>query len=734
MKSINVYFSIFIIFVNVLLLSCNKETIQDSIEIDDTYILLDSTIISDGLIFSDSQGEEYIKFKTNSTWILEISDTLENTQPWCYASEYHGNPGEVLIKISVERNEQYNDRNSIITIEAGNVKKKFTVLQKQKNAMILSANQIEVEGIGGIISIEAKTNINYTVKIDESSKEWISEIVTKSLSSYNHTFKIAENFYAKREGTIIFSSQEKEYVVRIFQKGKNSISIHQNIAGDLHKSLKNYDNNDILNLKISGTINNDDITYINTYLTNLEVLDISETDLEIIREGLLNVKTILLPKSLRIIKEYSFEGASLEELLIPANVEIIEIGAFAGCNSLIKVQFEKNSKITNIDGGFYGFSSNPDGVFRECKQLREIVIPKSVTIIKGGAFHGCVSLESVIFEDGSNLQELEGVYKYDGARGAFMGCISLKNIEIPKCVKRIGFCAFKGCTSLTNVIFENDSNLEFIDGAFFPDHLESYGAFEDCVSLKEILLPSQLKEIGYSAFKNCSSLEYVYFEPNSKLKIINGAQGGSFNVPASYNESFGAFSNCTSLKKIEVPSSVEVIGEAVFKNCVSLESVVFDENSRLKVLEGDYNVKGYYTGVFADCKSLKSIVIPANVQIIKKTAFKGCISLETVSFEKNSCLEEIIGGDEYTEYGAFNNCKKLNMFDASNCSKLKNIGNSSFYGNESLKLVKLGTEISPQIGNKAFYGINKFAVLKIPTGSVSNYLFLQNIFYKIEEF
>ena len=71
-------------------------------------------------------------------------------------------------------------------------------------------------------------------------------------------------------------------------------------------------------------------------------------------------------------------------------------------------------------------------------------------------------------------------------------------------------------------------------------------AFTECSSLKEIVLPSTLTEIGYGAFTYCSALENVVL-PDSLVKL------GS-----------GAFRDCASLKSVTIPASVKSISADIF--------------------------------------------------------------------------------------------------------------------------------------------------------------------------
>ena len=178
------------------------------------------------------------------------------------------------------------------------------------------------------------------------------------------------------------------------------------------------------------------------------------------------------------------------------------------------------------------------------------------------------------------------------------------------------------------------------------------------------------------------------------------------------------------LKSVVIPASVETIEAAAFMGCSSLATVTFEKGSQLKTIGGGYYYH-YYYGVFSDCTALKSIEIPASVETIEAAAFKGCSSLATVTFEKGSQLKTIGGGYySYSSsyyYGAFCQLKNLMTVDMSACTQIETIGECAFYGDFELRLFKIGTEIPPTCENYAFSGINPYSVLKVPSGCADAY-------------
>ncbi len=585
---------------------------------------------------------------------------------------------------------------------------------------------------------------------------------------------------------------------------EGTVEVTVETPGGLENALSGYDCTAISSLKIKGVLNEEDFIFFRD-MQSLKRLDISEVNISKILDKAFYetlIEEVVLPKTLTVIGEGLFYNSKLRSIEISVSVESIEADAFNNCILLKSVSFDVDSSLKSIG----------EGAFAKCESLKTIKMPASVETIGPAAFNSCTSLESVTFEANSNLKLIQGCY--DNSRsGAFSYCKSLKSIEIPASVDTIGAAAFYECSSLDSVIFEEKSELIVIkadafsrcgmlksieipssvetietdafswcsslesvsfgqnsklnaistgyyDSSFTTYHVGS-GSFSYCKSLKSIEIPASVVIIDASAFRECSSLESVTFEANSKLETIRG-----------YGIDHGAFTNCKSLKSIVIPASVRFIGSAVFRGCESLESVTFEANSNLRSIYSEWDSQSkVYGGAFSDCISLKSIVIPSSVENIGSATFKGCTLLESVTFEANSILESIQGGDYYDYdcngtfadcksltsleipasvekigssafYGcealksiifetdsklktignkAFRNLLKLSKVDMEGCEMLESIGEYAFYGCTKLSLVKVGTAIPPICGNEAFLKINSYSVLKVPNGSIDAY-------------
>ena len=147
------------------------------------------------------------------------------------------------------------------------------------------------------------------------------------------------------------------------------------------------------------------------------------------------------------------------------------------------------------------------------------------------------------------------------------------------------------------------------------------GAFAGCQLLKSIEIPGSVQSIGEYAFNNCSDL--------TSITIPDGLK--------SIEE--GTFSGCRSLTQVEIPNSVTSIGDSAFVVCRSLTSIEIPDG-----------VESIGDSAFAGCSSLTSIKIPSSVTSIKDSAFEGCSSLTSI---------EIPDGVESIGDSAFAVCSSL---------------------------------------------------------------------------
>ncbi len=191
-------------------------------------------------------------------------------------------------------------------------------------------------------------------------------------------------------------------------------------------------------------------------------------------------------------------------------------------------------------------------------------------------------------------------------------------------------------------------------------HIKAH-AFEYCVDVTSVRIPSTVISIGAQAFARCKSLTRIY-----------GAEGV---------QSIGAyaFKDCTALTQMPFGDELITIGNSAFVGCSSITTVSLGD----KVQTIDY-------GAFSDCIALRSVSFSPSLSTIGAFAFNGCTALTSI-FIPNEVVS--IGSS------AFYKCTALHTVSLGN--KLQTIGGNAFYGCTALKTLKLGNSIET-IESQAF--------------------------------
>ena len=394
------------------------------------------------------------------------------------------------------------------------------------------------------------------------------------------------------------------------------------------------------------------------YAENLYLIEDGEAKL---------ITDLVIPDDVTSINSYAFYGCkSLTSVTIPSNVASIGKDAFYNCSRLTSVYITDIAAWCGISFG--NFSSNPlyhaknlylieDG---EAKLITDLVIPDGVTSIGDRAFVYCSSLTTVIFGENSQLTSI--------GRSAFYECSSLTSITIiPDSVTSIGYYAFYRCSRLTTVIFGENSQLTSIGDC----------AFEGCSRLTNITIPDNVTSIGYSAFYGCNNLiqkeNGVSYIDKWVIDCDDVTTGETSVVLVLRDNTVGiadyAFKGCSSLTNITIPDNVTSIGNNVFSGCSSLTSITIPDK-----------VTSIGSDAFYGCSSLISITIPDSVTSIGDDAFSSCSSLTSVIFGENSQLTSI--GDD-----AFSSCSSLTSITIPD--SVTSIGKYAFYSCSSLESITL---------------------------------------------
>ncbi len=232
---------------------------------------------------------------------------------------------------------------------------------------------------------------------------------------------------------------------------------------------------------------------------------------------------LTLPEGLVSVGKEALAYLGTTALTLPSTVKVLGDYSIYSCDDLAEITL--NAGLETIGEGALAYN----------RAIKEYNIPSSVTSIGKSAFGNCRKMEKIVLPEG-----IEEIPAY-----CFDRCQVLTTINFPSTIKTIGERAFQMCYAVTPV--ELPEGLETIED----------GAFADCSSLTEILLPSTLRNIGTEAFSSTGLTEIVIPEGVTRL----GGEGGMWMPGGS------VFSWCSDLTKVELPSTIEVLGAMTFDSC-----------------------------------------------------------------------------------------------------------------------------------------------------------------------
>lgn len=202
------------------------------------------------------------------------------------------------------------------------------------------------------------------------------------------------------------------------------------------------------------------------------------------------------------IGAYAFAGcSSLPSLSFPCNISHMGAYAFAGCSSLSSLLFSYTEKGISVEKPLWPnvLDCIAPALFAGCRSLVHVEFPEGSMLSSVGndAFLGCASLHHVY---------LNGPMDSIGAH-AFSYCTAMEGFVLPQidAVRSIGRKAFYQCRSLT--YFRLPYSLKQINA----------GCFAGCRMLKYIKVPKKVLYIEPHAFSGCSDLgQVILLSSNTK--------------------------------------------------------------------------------------------------------------------------------------------------------------------------------------------------------------------------
>ncbi|MBO4871177.1 MAG: leucine-rich repeat protein [Muribaculaceae bacterium] len=358
------------------------------------------------------------------------------------------------------------------------------------------------------------------------------------------------------------------------------------------------------------------------------------------------------------IGDQAFRWSSVVTATLPATIDTLRHGAF---NSSDLVSITLNDGLKYI--GEYALS---------CKKMPSIDIPGSVEVIDGSAFFAASQLANVTFHDG--LKKI--------GKSAFYNT-ALTSVVIPATVDTIGATSFLFCRKLASVTI-NEGSLKYVgDGAFngcvllesmqLPSTVEYIGleAFLDDSKLSQLNIPASVTKLGESfmaktaianinldpANKNYKLVDGVLYNTDGNLLIAVPMKGlTELAIPAQVQGIYsGAFWG-SEVANVELPDGLVIIDDYAF--CQSaLASIEFPPTliwvgvqafaaTKLTEVTLPENFPYINDGEFAGCTQLAKVVIPSSVMEVYPHAFNNCS--KATFYANGSMAPEIM--DYYEDY------------------------------------------------------------------------------------
>ena len=245
----------------------------------------------------------------------------------------------------------------------------------------------------------------------------------------------------------------------------------------------------------------------------------------------------------------------------------------------------------------------------------------------------------------------------------------ITQITIPAGITKIddpSFCDLPNLAKIT--VAEDNVGFAAVDDVLFHKKMKTVYCYPQGKTGDTYALPATITTIGSKAFYRSGLKEITL--PDAVTKILASAFEGSgqlktVTLPQKLSQIYeSAFAGCGALESVAFPEKLTSIAANSFKNCVALKEIVVPAN--VGVMDA---------GAFDGCRNLKTAEVrTASVQRVSDRTFRGCESLETVTYAGN-----ILGIGE----DAFAGCAALRAFALTD--SITTVGRRAFAGCESLE-------------------------------------------------
>lgn len=306
-----------------------------------------------------------------------------------------------------------------------------------------------------------------------------------------------------------------------------------------------------------------------------------------------SLTALALPETMKEIRPFAFQDCfHLDSIYVSPYMQEIASTAFSGCSKQMTIvgfsstyaeQFANNNSVS-----FYSMNSrNPDiQILPSGNIIVEDTVAEAAEIELPSYFFDWIATNLLDARPLKSSTVTLPTHLTSISTTAFQGNTYVEEVICPDSLREIGYQSFEGCANLRTI------NL--------PEGLVSIGdgAFAGCTSLTDVQLPDSLTQMMANAFQHCQEVTQIHIPKD--LTILEN----------------GVFAE-TGITSVTIPGNI-VKCHPAFYGCKELETAVVEEG----VLD--------LWGSFADCTNLKTVVIPESMERISQSTFLNCRNLQDV--------------------------------------------------------------------------------------------------------
>ncbi|MCQ2612783.1 MAG: leucine-rich repeat protein [Treponemataceae bacterium] len=467
------------------------------------------------------------------------------------------------------------------------------------------------------------------------------------------------------------------------------------------------------------------------------------------------IEEIVIEEGVETLVQYCFYGLPLKKITLPSTIKSIEANALPKSAVVIcppnsyaeDFALQNGNEVPsafNLSNGVLtikeGIKSIPDEKYMGNTEIREVVIPSTITKIGGSAFKNCTNLTKVTYKATSCTSAGSGG---NNVTAAFVGCTKLSQLIIADGVTILPANIFRECAALKQVTFP--SSLKKINSsAFYKSGLEEVvipegveeilsSAFGGITNLKKVALSSSLTSIANNAFPKTAKIVCPAGSYAESWALANGftIEGRNSSANNGSSSSTTAATNSTSTSTANNSSSSTISSStANSSSSGSTSSSTANNSSNASTSNAEYTIKnGVLTfsstvtaieaSKFKGNAEIREVVIGENITKIGNSAFEGCPNLKKIQFNaknvemnnsssvnifKNCPVEELVFGPkvEVVPRQTFRNLNSLKSVRIP--GNVKEVQMSAFYGDKAIEEIVIEEGVETLV-EYCFYGL-----------------------------